>query len=415
MTEVIVPGSKSITNRALILAAAAAGRTELIRPLVADDTVACAEGLTAMGYDLDTGDLDTGQGGRWVITGDPYGPPARTAEVFTRDAATGARFLPALAAAGHGVFRFDASAQMRARPMTPLLDGLRQLGAQIDSDSLPYTLTASGLQGGELTLDAGISSQYLTALLLAGPLTKDGLTITVTRLVSAPYIEITLRLMRQFGAVAHRDGDTFRVEGGGSTSPGPVLIEPDASTASYFLAAAAVTGHTVTLPGLGSGSAQGDLAFAGVLGQMGAAVELSQDSVTVTGPGVPAQLSGVTVNMHDISDTMPTLAAIAPLARGPVRIEDVYNTRVKECDRLQACADNLRSMGVPVRTGEDWIEISPAAPHASTVVTHRDHRIAMAFAVLGLRVPGLVLDDPGCVIKTCPQFHELLAGLAAAW
>jgi 3-phosphoshikimate 1-carboxyvinyltransferase len=411
MTEVIVPGSKSITNRALILAAAAAGRTELIRPLVADDTVACAEGLTAMGYDLDTGD-DAGQGGRWVITGDPYGPPARTAEVFTRDAATGARFLPALAAAGHGVFRFDASAQMRARPMTPLLDGLRQLGAQIDSDSLPYTLTASGLQGGELTLDAGISSQYLTALLLAGPLTKDGLTITVTRLVSAPYIEITLRLMRQFGAVAHRDGDTFRVEAGGYTSPGPVLIEPDASTASYFLAAAAVTGHTVTLPGLGSGSAQGDLAFAGVLGQMGAAVELSQDSVTVTGP---AQLSGVTVNMHDISDTMPTLAAIAPLARGPVRIEDVYNTRVKECDRLQACADNLRSMGVPVRTGEDWIEISPAAPHASTVVTHRDHRIAMAFAVLGLRVPGLVLDDPGCVIKTCPQFHELLAGLAAAW
>jgi 3-phosphoshikimate 1-carboxyvinyltransferase len=410
MTEVIVPGSKSITNRALILAAAAAGRTELIRPLVADDTVACAEGLTAMGYDLDTGDA-----ARWVITGDPYGPPARTAKVFTRDAATGARFLPALAAAGHGVFHFDASAQMRARPMTPLLDGLRQLGAQIDSDSLPYTLTASGLQGGELTLDAGISSQYLTALLLAGPLTKDGLTITVTRLVSAPYIEITLRLMRQFGAVAHRDGDTFRVEAGGYTSPGPVLIEPDASTASYFLAAAAVTGHTVTLPGLGSGSAQGDLAFAGVLGQMGAAVELSQDSVTVTGPGLPAQLSGVTVNMHDISDTMPTLAAIAPLASGPVRIEDVYNTRVKECDRLQACADNLRSMGVPVRTGEDWIEISPAAPHASTVVTHRDHRIAMAFAVLGLRVPGLVLDDPGCVIKTCPQFHDLLAGLAAGW
>jgi len=407
MTEIFVPGSKSITNRALFLAAAAVGRTELVRPLVADDTVACAEGLKAMGYDVDTSD-----DARWVITGDPYGPPARTAEVFTRDGATGARFLPGLAAAGHGVFHFDASPQMRARPMTPLLVGLRQLGATIDSDSLPYTLNASGLQGGELTLDAGISSQYLTALLLSGPLTKDGLTITVTRLVSAPYIEITLRLMRLFGAVAHRNGDVFRVEAGGYTSPGTVVIEPDASTASYFLAAAAVTGHHVKVPGLGSGSAQGDLAFAGVLGQMGAKVEIGEDSVRVTGPG---QLSGVTVNMHDMSDTMPTLAAIAPLATGPVRVEDIYNTRVKECDRLEVCASNLRSMGVHVQTGEDWIEITPSAPRASTVATHRDHRIAMAFSVLGLRVPGMMLDDPQCVIKTCPQFYELLDRLAAAW
>lgn len=407
MAEVIVPGSKSMTNRALFLAAAASGRTELVRPLVADDTVACAGGLQAMGYDIETGD-DT----RWVVTGDPDGPPARTAEVFTRDGATGARFLPALAAAGHGVFHFDASPQMRARPMIPLLAGLRQLGAKIDSDSLPYTLYASGLQGGEVTLDAGISSQYLTALLLSSPLTRDGLTITVTRLVSAPYIEITLRLMRQFGAVVHRDGRTFRVEPGGYVSPGTVVIEPDASTASYFLAAAAVTGHVVTVPGLGSGSAQGDLAFAGVLGQMGATVNGGEGSMTLAGPEA---LSGVTVNMRDMSDTMPTLAAIAPLATGPVRVEDVYNTRVKECDRLQVSADNLRSMGVHVQTGEDWIEITPSAPSASTVATHRDHRIAMAFSVLSLKVPGIVLDNSDCVIKTCPQFHELLGGLTAAW
>ncbi|MBH1938937.1 3-phosphoshikimate 1-carboxyvinyltransferase [Streptomyces sp. AV19] len=408
MADVVIPGSKSETNRLLFLAAAATGRTVLHRPLVADDTEACARALAALGYDI-----DITHAGRWAVTGRPEGPAAPEASIDTRDGATGARFLPGLVAAGRGVYHFTASEQMRRRPITPLLNALRTLGADIDRDTLPYTLRANGLAGGRLVVDAGVSSQYLTALLLAGPLTRTGLTLHVTRLVSAPYIDITLKLMRLFGASVERTDDVFRVEPGGYTSPGEVTVEPDASTASYFLAAAAASpGRSVTVPGLGTGSAQGDLGFARVLADMGAAVGLQPDSVTVTGPG---RLTGVTADLHHLSDTMPTLAAIAPLATGPVRIENIANVRVKECDRLEACAAGLRTLGVPVVTGEDWIEIQPAQPNAALVATQRDHRIAMAFSVLGLRVPGLELDDPGCVIKTCPSFHQLLGDLTAQW
>jgi 3-phosphoshikimate 1-carboxyvinyltransferase len=408
MVAVPVPGSKSITNRALVLAAAAQGVTVLQRPLIADDTQGCAAALTALGYDVDA----PGDAAEWRITGRPSGPAVTTASIYTRDGATGARFVPVLAAAGHGTFHFDASEQMQARPMAPLLAALRQLGARIDGDALPYTMHADGLRGGEVVLDAGISSQFLTALLLAGPLTRDGLRVTVTKLVSAPYIDITIRLMEAFGATVDREGNRFTVAPGGYTTPGTLPVEPDASTASYFLAAAAITGRTVTVPGLGKDSAQGDLAFAQVLADMGASVTLERDQVTVTGPD---QLDGITADLHHASDTMPTLAAIAPLAAGPVRITNVYNTRVKECDRLQACADNLSRLGITTTTGSDWIQIEPGTPHGGRVLTMRDHRIAMAFSVLGLRVPGLELDDPNCVIKTCPDFHQLLGALAARW
>jgi 3-phosphoshikimate 1-carboxyvinyltransferase len=192
------------------------------------------------------------------------------------------------------------------------------------------------------------------------------------------------------------------------------LVEPDASTASYFLAAAALTGRSVTIQGLGSQALQGDLRFADVLFRMGADVTITSESVTVAGPA-SADLHGITVNMRDISDTMPTLAAIAPFADGPVRIEDVYNTRVKECDRLEACAQNLRALGVPVQLGRDWIEIHPARPQAAHIACHGDHRIAMAFSITGLRTPGITLDDPGCVKKTFPGFHTALAEFQAAW
>jgi len=189
-------------------------------------------------------------------------------------------------------------------------------------------------------------------------------------------------------------------------------VEPDASTASYFFAAAALTGGEVTVPGLGEGALQGDLGFVDVLRRMGAYVEIGAAGTTVRGTG---ELRGITVNMRDISDTMPTLAAIAPFASGPVRIEDVANTRVKECDRLEACAENLRRLGVAVETGPDWIEIHPGVPSGTgtEIKTYGDHRIAMSFAVAGLRVPGVSFDDPGCVRKTFPGFHEAFAELRA--
>jgi 3-phosphoshikimate 1-carboxyvinyltransferase len=258
-----------------------------------------------------------------------------------------------------------------------------------------------------------LSSQFLTALLLLGPLTAEGLSITVTDLVSAPYVEITTAMMERFGVGVERDGDTYLVPPRSYTAT-DYLIEPDASTASYFLAAAALTGRSITIPGLGSHSLQGDLRFADVLSRMGADVTITPESVTVTGPA-DLGVHGVTVNMRDISDTVPTLAAIAPFAEGPVRIEDVYNTRVKDCDRLDACEQNLRAMGVPVRTGRDWIEIHPAEPRPAQVACHGDHRIAMSFSITGLKTAGITLDDPGCVKKTFPGFHDALSSLRHAW
>jgi 3-phosphoshikimate 1-carboxyvinyltransferase len=406
---VAVPGSKSVTARALFLAAAAKGTTVLRDPLLSDDTDGFAEALRTLGYGVERAP------GVWTVEGRPEGPARDTAEVYCRDAATTARFLPALAAAGTGTFRFDASEQMRARPVGPLAEALRSLGVDLTYEGvpghLPLTVRASGVRGGAIDLDAGLSSQFLTALLLAGPLTAEGLRIRVTGIVSVPYVEITLAMMRRFGVKVIRDGDTFTVPPGGYTAT-DYRVEPDASTASYFFAAAALTGRTATVPGLGSGALQGDLAFVDVLRRMGAEVTMTGESTTVTGTG---RLSGLTVTMRDISDTMPTLAAIAPFADGPVRIEDVYNTRVKECDRLEACAENLRRQGIRVGTGRDWIEIHPGTPAPVEIACHRDHRIAMSFSVAALRTPGTTLDDPGCVRKTFPDFHDFFAGVRARW
>ncbi|MGW7427387.1 3-phosphoshikimate 1-carboxyvinyltransferase [Streptomyces sp. NPDC054813] len=412
MPLVAIPGSKSVTARALFLAAAADGVTTLLRPLRSDDTEGFAEGLTRLGYRVGR-TPDT-----WQVDGRPQGPALPEAEVHCRDGATTARFLPTLAAAGHGSYRFDASEQMRRRPLAPLTRALRDLGVDLRHEEAeghhPLRIEAAGVEGGEVTLDAGQASQYLTALLLLGPLTRKGLRIRVTDLVSAPYVDITIAMMRSFGVAVAREedkGDVFVVPPGGYRAT-TYAIEPDASTASYFFAAAAVTGREVTVPGLGRGALQGDLGFVDVLRRMGADVEIGADRTTVRGTG---RLRGLTVNMRDISDTMPTLAAIAPFADGPVRIEDVANTRVKECDRLDACAENLRRLGIGVGTGEDWIEIRPGTPAPAGITTFGDHRIVMSFAVTGLRTPGISFDDPGRVKKTFPDFHEAFGELAAGW
>ncbi|MGW2698690.1 3-phosphoshikimate 1-carboxyvinyltransferase [Streptomyces sp. NPDC001340] len=409
MPAVDIPGSKSITARALFLAAAADGVSTLVRPLRSDDTEGFAEGLVRLGYRVGrTPDA-------WQVDGRPQGPALAEADVYCRDGATTARFLPTLAAAGHGTYRFDASPQMRRRPLGPLTRALRDLGVDLLHEEAeghhPLTVRAAGVEGGEVVLDAGQSSQYLTALLLLGPLTRTGLRIRVTDLVSAPYVEITLAMMRAFGVEVVRSGDVFEVPPGGYRAT-TYAIEPDASTASYFFAAAAVTpGREVIVPGLGAGALQGDLRFVEVLRRMGAEVDVAADRTTVRGTEV---LHGLTVNMRDVSDTMPTLAAIAPFASGPVRIEDVANTRVKECDRLEACAENLRRLGVDVATGPDWIEIRPGTPLPDVgIKSYGDHRIVMSFAVTGLRTPGLSYDDPGCVRKTFPGFHEAFAALGA--
>ncbi len=400
-----VPGSKSVTNRALLLAGLAAGSSILRGALEADDTLAFAAGLRSLGIPVEAraGDLHvSGASGRI---------PATEADVFCAEAGTAARFLLAAAAAGEGVYRFDAAPQLRRRPLATLLGALRAQGARTDpgdAAGLPLVLVAHGLAGGSLRLSGDTSSQFISALLMAAPLGRAPLDLRVDGLVSRPYVAMTLRMIEQFGAGAEATGDERFVVPPGAYAARDYAVEPDASTASYFFAAAA-TGGRVQVLGLHRAPAlQGDVAFLDVLEAMGCAVSDEPEGVRVAGP---ASLAGLTVDMADIPDTFMTLAAIAPLATSPVTITGIGNVRLKESDRIAAMEENLRRLEVSTESGADWLRVLPATPRGGRIDPHGDHRIAMAFSVLGLRVPGIVIDDPACVAKTCPAFYDLWAAL----
>lgn len=396
-----IPGSKSLTNRALLLAAAAPGTSRLWAPLVSDDTLAFRTALTDLGLTVTAGPEDV----YWDVTGTGRGPTGRAARVWCADAGTAARFLPPFTASGDGTFRFDGSAQLRARPLRPLLDALGELGATVRTTggTLPFEVTAAGLDGGRIAVDSSMSSQYLSGLLMAAPLMRHGLEADARSLVSRPYVDMTLALMRRYGAQVETSADRIRVLPG-RYRPTDLAIEPDASTASYFFAAGAVTGHAVTVPGLGSGSLQGDLRFVDVLAKAGARVRVEAGATTVSGDG--RLRGGFDVDMGEISDTFMTLAAIAPLADAPVTIRGIGHARLKESDRIEAMAANLRACGIRVVEGADWLTVHPGRPAPARIACRRDHRIAMSFSVLALGsgVP-LELDDPGCVAKTFPGFH----------
>ncbi|MFF3111393.1 3-phosphoshikimate 1-carboxyvinyltransferase [Kitasatospora sp. NPDC057904] len=405
-----IPGSKSITNRALLLAAAATGTSRLRAPLTSDDTLAFRTALTDLGVPVATGPQD----GEWRVTG-IGGGPSGGATIRCADAGTAARFLPPFAATGRGRYLFDGSDQLRARPLRPLADALRRLGADVraaGSGGLPLLVDADGLRGGELAVDGRHSSQFLSGLLMAAPLLDTPLTVTVRDLVSRPYIDMTVALMRRFGARVTEEAPGVIGIGTGGYTATDLAIEPDASTASYVFAAAAVTGRAVTVPGLGRDSLQGDLGFVEVLRTAGARVEVGADATTVTGSG--RLRGGFEVDMGAISDTFMTLAAIAPLADAPITIRGIAHARLKESDRIEAVAGNLAACGVTVETAQDRITVHPGPVRPARIRCHRDHRIAMAFSVLGLRAPGIELDDPSCVTKTFPGFHAELRRLFPA-
>ena len=400
-----VPGSKSVTNRALLLAALAEGTSELRGVLGADDTLAFADGLRALGFAVDEAGAAV-----WRVGGAGGRIPAAEADVYCADAGTAARFLLAACAAGTGTYRFDASAQLRRRPLSQLLEALRAQGARTEPSAathLPLELRTGGLNGGAIRLPGDTSSQFVSALLMAAPLGRSALELTVDGLVSRPYVDMTTGMMAAFGAQVEQDGHSFFRVAPGAYGARCYEVEPDASTASYFFAAAAVTGGRVRVPGLRRlGALQGDLRFLDVLEAMGCAVADGPDGLTVAGTAAPA---GLTVDMSDFSDTFMTLAALAPYATSPVTVTGIANVRVKESDRIAAMEDNLRALGVRTESGPDFLRVFPGAPHAGRVDPHGDHRIAMAFSVLGLRTPGVVIDDPACVRKTCPGFFELWA------
>jgi 3-phosphoshikimate 1-carboxyvinyltransferase len=403
------PGSKSITNRALVTAALAGGESVLDGALVADDTEAMAGCLRALGIGV------AWDGTTVRVSGAGGAIPAPAAELDARQSGTTARFVLPLLALGSGRYRLDGAPQLRGRPMGDGTAAARALGAEVDGDALPVVVRGHGpAPGGTVRVAADVSSQFASGLLLAGPCTTGGLRLELTTdAVSQPYLDLTVAVMAAFGA---------EVEGRYAVAPtgyrpARYRIEPDASAASYLWAAAAIAGGRVTVPGLGDGALQGDARFAAVLARMGATVERTAGATTVVGP---EELHGIEVDMADISDTVPTLAVVAAFARSATRITGVGFIRRKESDRIGAVVTELRRCGVDAEEEPDGLVVRPAAvpgatgpagPHAARFATYDDHRIAMAFALVGLRVPGVEVDGAECVAKTFPGYFAVLAGL----
>ncbi len=395
--EVRIPGSKSLTNRALLLAAVAGpGDSHLVNPLLADDTYAMLAAVRALGAKVEPDSR-----GDWLVRG-LNGPPHGHAEISCGMAGTAARFLLPMLAAGHGRFVIDAHPQLRRRPIGPLLDAVIAQGAVLAGGALPLTLFAQGLSGGELQVDASISSQFLSGLLMAAPLASNPTRLSFETLVSRSYLSLTLEVMGAFGVHPSVERQAVSVPPSRYRAA-QYVVEPDVSTASYFLASAALTGTTVRLPGLDlERTAQGDIEMVRYLQAMGATV-VHGDPLTLRGP---EQLRGIEVNMGDSSDVFMTLACVAPFAQGPTTIEGIAHARVKESDRIAATAENLERLGIEVEQGADFVRIKPGLPRPARLATYDDHRIAMAFSLIGTRVP-VVLEDPGVVAKTCPAFFEL--------
>jgi 3-phosphoshikimate 1-carboxyvinyltransferase len=398
------PGSKSITNRALICAALAPGRSTLTGMLFADDTRAMLGAVAALGATV------TADEAALTVLVDGIDPLAATGEVRldARQSGTTGRFVLPAAALRPARGIVDGSQQLRARPFAPLVDALRDLGATVeDLDKpgfLPLAVTGP-VAGGKVALPGHISSQFLSGLLMAGPLMAEGLTVELTSpLVSVPYVEATAAVMAAFGATV--EGLTVPP---GAYRPTAYDIEPDASAASYPLAAAAITGGRVTVEGLGTRSLQGDVRFADLLERMGARVERTAERITVTGTGA---LHGIDVDMADISDTAQTLAAVAVFADSPTRVTGIGFIRRKETDRLAAVVTELRRAGIDAVEDEDGFTVNPGTPAPTVFETYDDHRMAMSMALLGLRAPGVQISNPRCVAKTYPAYFADLARLA---
>lgn len=408
-----VPGSKSITNRALPIAALADGETTLTGALFSDDTRYMAAALNQLGIRV-VSDPDAES---FTITGSGGKIPAKTAELFLGNSGTSVRFLAAMVALGEGIYTLDGVPRMRERPIGPLLDALNQLGVSVASlmeeGYPPLRIESNGISGDSVTMAGDKSSQYFTGLLMAAPYAERGLTINVEgELVSQPYIDITADVMAAFGVDAEIDEDyrQFRVAGGQYYQGQVYAIEPDASNASYFFAAAAITGGEVRLEGLGIESLQGDLDFVYVLEEMGATIDVRDSSTIVRGPA-DGKLRGGEFDMTEISDTAQTLAAIAPFADSPVTIRGVAHNRIKETDRIESVAIELRKLGQEVEEFEDGMTITPRPVTPAEIETYDDHRMAMSFGVTGLRAPGVRILDPGCTAKTFPDYWDRLIEL----
>jgi 3-phosphoshikimate 1-carboxyvinyltransferase len=417
-----VPGSKSITNRALVLAALTArDHPCLLRgALYGEDTLAMIEGLRSLGFLVQTSwDSDPPT----VTVLETLGPliPASSANLFIANSGTTMRFLTALVSLGKGNYRLDGSARMRQRPIADLLSALQQLGVQARSEQgngcPPVIVQSTGLlRGGIVRIKGDVSSQFISALLMIAHYADNPVTIELEgSIVSEPYVEMTAAMMKQWQFPLRCEGGVYLIEDAGSFYEregwGPERvsydIEPDASAASYYFAASAITEGRITVLGFPEPSLQGDVGFVDVLESMGCRVERCSSGITVHG----RPLRAVDVDMNAISDTVMTLAAVACFAEGPTTIRNVAHIRHKETDRISALATELRKVGAEVTEFADGLEIVPRPLHGAAIDTYNDHRMAMSMALIGLKVSGIVINNPGCVAKTYPGFFTDLEKL----
>ncbi|MGV3344838.1 3-phosphoshikimate 1-carboxyvinyltransferase [Enterobacteriaceae bacterium LUAb1] len=407
-----LPGSKSVSNRALLLCAMAKGTTRLTNLLDSDDVRYMLDALSALGVqfilspDRTVCEI-TGTGGALHST--------QSLELFLGNAGTAMRPLTAALCLSQGDILLTGEPRMKERPIGHLVDALRQGGAHIDypeQDNYPPLRVQGGFTGGEIMVEGSVSSQFLTALLIAAPLAPNNTTITVKgELVSKPYIDITLRLMADFGISVKNDNyHRFIIQGKQCyLSPGHYLVEGDASSASYFLAAAAIKGGTVRVTGIGRNSIQGDIRFADVLEKMGAYIEWGEDYIACT----RNQLNAIDMDMNHIPDAAMTIATVALFAKGTTLIRNIYNWRVKETDRLAAMATELRKTGAEVDEGDDYIRITPPKKwQPAEIATYNDHRMAMCFSMVALSDVSVTIVDPKCTAKTFPDYFERLMSIS---
>jgi 3-phosphoshikimate 1-carboxyvinyltransferase len=406
--DVAVPGSKSLTNRALIAAALARGRSRLTNASFSDDSRVLAQALNEVGVSVETREGEHAI----LVDGGTIHPPSKP--LLMGNAGTALRFFTSFACTGTGTFVIDGDDRMRERPIGGLVDALRTLGARISYGKRdgcpPLEIEAAGLSGGRTAVRGDTSSQFVSSLLLASPAARGAVEIQVDgEPASKPYIEITLDVMRAMGVSVEREGyRRFRIPDGSRYQPGGLEIEADGASAGYFLALAAATGGRATVRGIGSRSHQGELRFASILESMGCSVAWTPESILLKG----GPLRGVDVDMNDCPDSVQTLAAVALFAKGPTRVRNVPNLRVKETDRIAAIATECEKLGARVDQHADGFTLTPPSQvGAAEIETYRDHRMAMSFSVAAAARPGIILRDPECVSKSFPGYFELLESL----
>jgi 3-phosphoshikimate 1-carboxyvinyltransferase len=401
-----VPGSKSLTNRALLIAALADGKTRLTNALFSDDSKYFANALQSLGFEVQLDEANRemtiiGQGGKI---------PVRKANLFIGNAGTAARFLSAFLTLGNGEYILDGEPRMRERPIGDLVDALHQLGVELEATNScpPVKIFAKGLPGGKTKIAGNISSQFLSALLMVAPYAQPPVEIELTtELNSKPYVDMTIAIMKDFGVEVHQgDHSYFTIRPATYLRIPTYQIEPDATTASYFFAAPVICCGTVRVENISRDSKQGDIAFLDVLAKMGCEIQEGKNYIQVTGN---RNFMGIDVDMRDIPDTAQTLAAIAPFASSATTIRGIASARLKETDRVHAVCIELARLGVEVEEHEDGMTIYPCQTFQPAIIqTYNDHRMAMAFSLIGLRVEGVKIENPTCVSKTFPNFFEVL-------